>query len=361
MKRILFTTLIVLIVTQAFSDEAKQIEQLRQAVAKDIKARAVKIDQEFHDLQNDLDNADPDVRARAISSIVHSQDRRLIPVIRTLLSDPNANTRREAILALCRFHAKDAVDEVGKLISDPDPDVRHTAAEYGRQLGYKSTTEEVKRFLKDEDFPNSQSIAMHLAQTLPPKEAVLILAAFLDHKSHHLRKRAIWALRQYDTTLVKPYGVSILRLAGDPDSWVRSAVRQDEERLQSLVTTKELWQLSKHGSPETRAMAFRILDKKGEDILREMAANLQAAAPVLREAAIKTFTSKGQGPEKEIVALLDDPDRRVKSAALYAMRSLHFESAVPKLQQIFATGDRSRRMYAAEALLGMDEEGTVPG
>jgi hypothetical protein len=86
-----------------------------------------------------------------------------------------------------------------------------------------------------------------------------------------------------------------------------------------------------------------------------MTANLAAADPVLRETALQGFAAKGEGPEKQIVALLDDPDRRVKSSAIYAMARFRFKSAVPKLQNIFRTGDLVDRKFAALALLQMDE------
>jgi HEAT repeat protein len=327
---------------------------MRQSVVKHNKAQAEKNDQEFAKLQKDLDNSDPQVRATAIGKVLYAQDPRLIPVIRALLADPEARTRSEAILALYRLHAEGVADEVGKLIADPDSGVRHTAAEYGRQLGYKSTLDEVRKFQAAKDW-NSQSIAMHLAQSLPPEEAVPVLAEFLDHEEAALRKRAVWALTTYDAKWIQPYAIGILRLAGDSDGWVRGAVQKEERKLQSLVSVEELRKLAEHGTPEVQAMAFRMLRKKGVDVAREMIVRLSSPDPVLRKEALDSFASKQTAPEKEIVAMLDDPDSYVRSSALYAVDRLQLKSAVPKLQELVATADRYTRKHAARSLLKMDE------
>lgn len=359
MRRMILSTFLWSACTLARSDEPEQIKRLQETVNKQIAEQTEQINQEFLKLQNDLDSTDPQLRSSAIWSICHSQDVRLIPVIRSLLSSPTPSTKKEAILALFRLQAEGVGAEVGRLIADPDPDVRHTAAEYGSHLGYRSTIGEVQRFLQHDDF-GSQSIAMHLCRTLPPEEAAPVLGAFLHHSSNHLRKRAVWDLMKYEDKLIRPYAAEILLLAGDADTWVRQAVRREERKLQNLLTPDELRRLSDQKSPEVRAVALRMLGQKGENVSREMLANLQAADPVLRETALNSFMAQGAGPEKEIVALLDDPDRRVKAMALYAVDRLQLKSAVPKLQEIFKAGDRSDRKLAATALLKMDQQLWAP-
>jgi HEAT repeat protein len=348
-----------LVGAEARSDEAAQIEQLVKTMQKDVEQRTTEIDEGLQKLQNDLDNPDPAVRSRAIQSILATRDARLIPVITVMLQDPSASTRRKAILALYQFKAEGVADKVGALVSDSDPDVQHTAAEYGAHLGYKSSLDEVKRFLARNDF-TSQSAAMHLARTLPEEQAVPLMATFLHHESHHLRKRAVSNLVKYDGKPLRPYVADILKLAGDSDHWVRGAVGWAEPTLQSLVTIDELRQLTDHASPQVQALAYRMLDSKGAGISERMVFLLSAAQPELRAAALDSFMSAGKGPEKEIVALLDDPDRSVRTRALYAVRRLKFRSAVPKLREILAEEEGSDRRYAAQALMDMNESAWAP-
>ena len=337
---------------EAMSDEAAQIEQLRKSIKQKVDKGQEKIDQGFQKLADDLGSSDPAVRARAIQSILATKDGRLIPVIAALLEHPSAHTRHNAILALSRLRAKGLADKVGALISDPKPEVRHAAAEYGTHLGYKSTLKEVKGFVEAAD-STSHSMAMHLTRSLPDKQAVPVLAEFLHHKSHHLRKRAVWRLTKYDRKLIRPHAVEILKLAGDSDSWVRSAVSQEKDTLLGLVTKEDLRKLTQNKSGKVQALAFGMLSKKGVDVAKEMTANLSAEDPALRLAALEIFMSAKQGPEKEIVALLDDPDSYVKAYALYAVRQLQLRSSIPKLREIFAADDRSHSRNAARALVGM--------
>lgn len=342
--------------------EVEQIHSLRRSVSQDVKqrqekfdAQQAKIDLGIQELQRQFDTNDPAQRQRAIQTILSTREPRFIPILTELLKDPSVRNRREAILALHRLKAKGAADKIGALVSsDTDPQVVHPAAEYGTRLGYHSSREEVERFLTRDDV-SSHSVAMHLSNSLPDDQEVEILASFLDHKSHHLRKRAVQRLARHDPNLIKPHAMSVLRLAGDSDHWVRHAVAGAEEVLQKLTTVDDLRKLTGRETPHVQAMAYRMLRERGEDTTAEMVAHLSADDPELRREALLTFLAVGKGPEKEIVALLDDRDSSVKSYALSAMRSFQFRSAVPKLRKIFSTESRYERKRAAEALLAMNE------
>lgn len=342
--------------------ETEQAQGLLKSVSQDVKERRAnaeahqaEIDLGIQELQQQFDTNDPAQRRRAIQKILATQDSRFIPILMELLNDPSAYNRRQAIYALYRLQAKGAADKIGALVSsDPDPQVQHQAAEYGTRLGYQSSKEEIEAFLTRDDF-TSHSAAMHLSNSLPDEQEVELLASFLDHKSHHLRKRAVQRLARHDPSLIKPHAMSILRLAGDSDHWVRSAVAGAEEMLQKSITADDLRKLTERKSPCVQAMAYRMLRERGEDTSAEMVAHLTAEAPELRLEALLTFRAAGKGPEKEIVALLDDNDSGVRSYALSAMRSFRFPSAVPKLREIFATESSYHRKYAAQALLAMNE------
>ncbi|MDP6637182.1 MAG: HEAT repeat domain-containing protein [Phycisphaerae bacterium] len=357
MRKTLILLSLVLSASAAADDKASeedQLKQLREKVARRVEKKRAKHDEALQKLLDDLDSPSNTVRSRAISNILATRDTRLIPTITMLLHDPSAFNRRHAILALYKLKAPNVADKIAPLMLDRDPQVQHTAAEYGSALGYKANMGEIDRFLDRPDF-TSQSAAMHLINTLPGKEAAPMLAEFLDHKSHHLRKRAIWGLLALKTSLVQPYALKIIKLAGDSDTWVRNEVSRSETKLMDMLKTDEIRNLTTHTSPNVRAAAFRMLGKKGVDILAEMTAHLSSKDAVLRLEAVKYFSSKRKGPEKAIVKLLNDPDRTVRAYALYGMKTLRFESAEPILRNIVAEGNRSDRKHAAAALLAMNK------
>jgi len=357
MRRTLIFLSLVLSTSAVADDKAakkEELKQLQEKVARRADAKRAKHDQALQKLLDDLDSPDDKVRARAASNILASSDRRLIPTITMLLYDPSAFNRRHAILALYKLKATNVVDKIAPLMLDPDPRVQHTAVEYGCHMGHKTNMGEIDSFLDKPDF-NSQSAAMHLINTLPDKEAAPMLAAFLTHKSHHLRKRAIQGLITFKPALVQPYALQIIKLADDSDTWVRREVGRSETKLLTMLKADEIRTLSTHKSSKIRATAFRMLVKKGVDVLAEMTANLASKDPALRLEAVKYFGSKGKGPEEPIVKLLNDTDRKVRGYALYAMKTLRYESAAPILRKIAAGGSRYDRKCAAAALLAMNK------
>ena len=357
MRRTLIVLSLVLSTSALADDKAsdkQRLEQLQQKVARQVDKKRTKHDQALQKLLDDLDSLDDRDRSRAISRILSTSDPRLIPTITVLLHDPSAFNRRNAILALYKLKAANVADKIAPLMLDRDPSVQHTAAEYASHLGYKANMGEIERFLDRPDF-TSQSAAMHLIGTLPDKEAAPMLAAFLAHKSHHLRKRAIQGLLPLKVKLVRPYALDIIKLGGDSDRWVRTEVGRAETKLLGMLKADEIRSLTTHTSSNVRATAFRMLGKKGVDVSTEMTANLSSQDAVLRLEAVKYFSSKGKGPEEPIVKLLDDPDKRVRAYALYAMKTLRYESAAPKLRKIITEGNRYDRKCAAAALLAMNK------
>ena len=341
--------------------EAEQIERLARSVAQDVKQRQAesdakkrKLDREIQKLQRQFDTNDQAQRRQAISSILSSRDPRFVPVLSELLADPNAYNRKQAIMALYRLQAKSAINKIGALVSsDPDANVRHQAAEYGTRLGYRSSMKEISRFLADESF-TSQSAAMHLSNSLPDDQEVQLLATFLDHKAHHLRIRAVQRLMRHEPKLIKPHVVNVLGLA-DADPTVRRMVAREERMLQELVTSDDLRKLALQAPPFIKVMAYRMLRKRGEDTTAHTLPFLSSKNPEMRSEALLAFRDAGKGPEKEIVALLGDPDSLVSSYALDTTRSLQLRSAVPKLREVFVNGNRYNNKKAARALLEMNE------
>lgn len=209
-------------------------------------------------LERQLHDDDPAVRDRALYTILRSEDARMAPAMVAALGYTEARMRREAILALMRVRADGVEQAVGALIeTDPDPRVRHAAAEYGRQLGYVASEGQIDRLLAEPDF-GSQSMAMHLCQSLPEHRVAQVMSKFLDHESHHLRKRAVIGLMRCDAAFVAPYAVQIIEMAGDTDGWVRGEVRRSERDLAAMLTAAQLRPLAEHESEEVRETAERI-------------------------------------------------------------------------------------------------------
>lgn len=236
-------------------------DQLRESVGKHVADLNEAERQKLNELMKDLKDDDPQVQYRAVWKIVHSEDQRMVPAIREALSHPNPDIRHRAVLTLSSMQATESLDDVMALINDPNERVRHASAEYGKRLGYRSNLEEIHALLEQSSF-TSHSAAMHLSHTLPDDQAVEMFASFLNHKSHHLRKRAVQSIMNYDRALVQPHTADILALIADSDGWVQSAVQRHLRTLRIMASDAQLEQLAEHAAPEVRELAITIQNER---------------------------------------------------------------------------------------------------
>ena len=149
---------------------------------------------------------------------------RTVVLLLSLLQDESSEVRQTAAESLGKIGYQPAVAAVLPLLTDPTPAVRVAAAKaLGRMAPASNDTVLIalSRSLEDPDEGVKQAAAMAIGEIEPLSRQLKPVVDLVRAPNVHVRRAAIHALLQVDTTLWTPL---LLRALEDPDAEVRQTV-----------------------------------------------------------------------------------------------------------------------------------------
>ncbi len=110
--------------------------------------------------------------------------------------------------------------------------------------------------------------------------------------------------------------------------------------LADRYTDAELVELAAASHPRWRDRYFRAISFHSDTARRTLTGMLRSDNPSLREGAVRSLQSMGDGPEKELIRLLDDPSSAVRWAAISALGEMKSRAALEGIIRVLDEGDR---------------------
>lgn len=190
---------------------------------------------------------------------------RTTAIVISLLHDESAEVRRTAAESLGKIGDQSAVASVLPLLTDPLPVVRVAAAQALGRIGTASNVTvlaALSRALEDPEERVKQAAAMAIAELEPLSSQLKPVVSLVQASDVHVRRAAIRALLQSDTSHWVP---QLLPALHDPDTEVRQGAVAVLEGAPGnpQVRTEIQKRLAHDSSPAVRAEAAYHLGELG--------------------------------------------------------------------------------------------------
>lgn len=185
----------------------------------------------------------------------------------SLLHDESSEVRRTAAESLGKIGDQSAVTSILPLLTDPDPVVRVAAAKALGRIGTASNDTvlaALSRSLEDPAEGVQQAAAMAIGEIEPLSRQLKAVVSLVQASDVHVRRAAVRALLQVDTSLWLPL---LLPALDDPDVEVRQgAVAVLGASGNSQVRTEIQKRLTQDSSPAVRAeVAYHLGELGGSE------------------------------------------------------------------------------------------------
>jgi len=272
--------------------------------------------------------ADPRVVAAAAEALGKLAPPGTADALAPLLRHADESVRTEAALGLFRYRFaptwRGELDEAPPLppaareallqaFDDPAPAVRRAACYGFSRYGEPAAVERLTGLLADEDAWVRLFAARALARAAD-ESAAAALVPLLDDPSLHVRTESVVAVAALGGAALLPPGLS-----ADPSFHVRVAYAGALAAATDAASLEQLRALELDDSPAVRAAAVDALSRRlGEAYLAGLDQHLDAGAWPVRVAALRAAGRLEEGALPLLQRGFDDPDARVKAAALAA-------------------------------------------
>lgn len=318
-------------------------------------------------LVRNLGNEDLDVGYASAYALIDIGEPSVDSLIKAL-KDEDPQVRSLAAYSLGRIGETRASKALIKTLEDPEPEVRRNSTEALGDLGAAEAVDPLIERLKDDDDRVVLSSIFALEQLKAP-EAVDPLLEFLDQNNKEVSRRSISALRAIgDPKAVDP----LIELFGDEElgEYAADAVGElgDEETVEKLiklldsrdptVRVNSIYALIGTQNPDSNYALKGIQDP---DLVLPIAGMLDDRDKEVRRAAVFALGRLGREEasltEQPLIKALGDPEEDVRMAAIRALGNAGGEEAVVPLVELLhpETSDLS------EASAGSDEDGREAG
>jgi HEAT repeat protein len=282
-----------------------------------------------------IDDRDGHLRSLAAIGLSKIGDKRAIPQIMKLLSDPYEDVQESAVSALGNFREDLKTEEFVSCLKDKNPALRKNCALVLGKIGAKDTVDILGFALKDEDTSVRQA-AVNSLSSITTDESVRYLICALTDENQHIRTSAALSLGAIggEKTLeplmlllsdnedsVRAAAARALGMTGDAD-----AVKYLIDMLQDpngFVVTTAMEALSKLRGGEAREALIRMLDSNDTEIKRT---------------AIKALSSF-QGIQEMILPYLWDPDWATRVATLEVLSKSPTEKVISEVARLADSED----------------------
>jgi HEAT repeat protein len=285
------------------------------------------------------DHQNLDVLSGALNVLI-STDRDVVPALVSLLSDPHANVRMHAALALGELRDESAVAALVGALDDDDANVRFHAIEALGRIAAPAAVDSLTRIAESGDFFLSFPAIDALARTDDPRVAPNLLA-----------------LLQQD--LLRPAVIDALAALGDEDSVPALIDMLNTGRGEAGPIAAALEQM-RDRYERTFAAGEQIVEMARAAITADGLRHLQQAIARRDEplASIVTVTGwLGAGAIDALAGLVGDP--LVGDQAAEGLVAIGRAAVLPLIDSL-GTADRTRRRAAAVLLGRLADRRAVP-
>lgn len=298
-----------------------------------------------------LSDPDAEVRAYALIALAEQRDSRIIQPLIQAISDPDPNVRFNAVEALGNLQAIEAVEPLLAMLRERDFYLGFAALEALVKIGSETAVDEIADLLDDEILGPAAVTALGKLGSL---STVPLLLEWLESEAGEAGPTAV-ALVELHHRTAQLYGndtmvpIAVAETAGRAgkekilaalDAALLNAVRQ---ALPALITVSG-WLLSRahEGEPSRAQVDLHIRVRRN---LIQLLGH-----PVLRDAALEVLKQTGKEMIPSLIARLEDPDPGTRRVVLGALGSIGDRSAVPALVQALDSDEDELATLAAGAL-----------
>jgi len=303
-----------------------------QSTNRDDRLRALETIQRFPDraipfLIKAARQEDRMFRARVANALglVGKGDRDALFAITTLLKDPDAFVRREALAALLKAGDPSHVAEVEPLLDDPVEAVRADAVQGMAALAPKEADPRMRKLLEHKD-PRVRRTALAVLLARKADGLDERLATLLKDPDGGMRGDAAEALVARATTKERKDAAAeaLMGLLDDKAPFVVATAIDGLEALGAKKAVPKLVGLLDGQPVSVRAEAISALGVLGgQTVVRALAAQLAVSSSILRQRAAMALGLMGQDARSAVPALIQllaDKDERVRQKADLALR-----------------------------------------
>jgi HEAT repeat protein len=279
-------------------------------------------------------------RSRALSETLALGAPGLGPLVREALCDPDPFFRETAAASVPTTLGEESTAALADLLDDSEPNVRAGALRALAKGGAAGATEAIGRYLGTERDPALIAHAARALQEAGGHAAIEALRPLLSSEHWTVRAAAVEALAK----LKDAESFSrILALLEDPDLFVASQAAAAASSLGGEPLRDEVVAALSEAlkRPELAVQAIRVLSgsvfRKSSRALGVIRGAARHGNADVRVAAVEALsTARDPGARDAIIAGLEDPDVRVRRAAVAGVRSLL------ELPQVFDVKEDSR-------------------
>lgn len=287
-------------------------------------------------LVQELQDPDPQVRARAASKLGQLRDPRGLPPLIRAMKDSDAKVRESATLAACVIGHPDAVDPLIAVLSDPAERVRVCGAVALGLVGDRRAVDGLSETLGDSR-PEVRAAAATALGRVADTRALGPLVDALEDEDPRVRRSAAISLGQFRDRRAAPPLISALR---DSEPGVRAAAAFALGQHRDPAATRALADVARRDAmSHVRAIATAALGEDRDPVVRSNAA--LALGLVARRDALDTLvddlrrghrpldyqeiarrSARGAGDRGvtgALVTALSDPSAAVRASAARAL------------------------------------------
>ena len=259
-----------------------------------------------------------------------------------LFSDPAPLVREISLRGLQEIGGQQSTAALVKLLSDPEPNVRAAVLKQLEVNPQRKMVPKIAEYLKTETDPDLIVHAVRFLRTIGGETAMRSMMELLGHESWQVRAEAAAGLGGGDSSfsiqsddffgraavteeLQADAYIALLDLLDDSDAFVVSRAVSGLADADLVVAVEPLAQAADR-HPDLAEQIIGIL-AQGDEMRAKAVPHLRRFAhskkAMIRAAAIRGLVSAApQAMQKELLAALDDQDRRVRVAGAEAIFEL---------------------------------------
>lgn len=282
-----------------------------------------------------IKSPDPKVRAKAARELGRSGDAASIPLLKSALIDPDANVRREVVLALAAIHKSDSLEPLAGASRDTDPDIQILAIhclvgyytgqtpEAGFTGFMKKNVARAKGFFVADDSRIDPGIVV---------DPVVLAALENDVADAHSAQVQREAARGLGTLMARQAVPNLIKAAHVSDDGL---ARQALNSLAKIMDTSA-------GPP-----LLDLLDSTSKDVKRDTAVTVG-------------ILHAQEGIPKLQLMFENNPDKKMKEKALQGLAYLGSPVSLPLFNRELWSANKVFRISAAEGMGRAGDKKSVP-
>ncbi|MGP8250612.1 MAG: HEAT repeat domain-containing protein [Terracidiphilus sp.] len=281
------------------------------------------------------EDADPDVRKRALEALALTHDPRAIPALTAALNDSELEVRQGALYSLQTLKAPNFLEALRAALKSPDTALRAVALRASGELPIAESIPIVIAAMHDPDpsIRNAAAVYLKPTQTADPQVAEALIALAQDPDSS-----VSWGAVNTLATSRDPKAIdAMLGFAQgknphvDPHQAIELLGKVQDPRAFALLTDS----LRSTDLQMATIAAEQLGDLRDARAVPALAAAAKANVPAVASDAIVSLGKIGSPAVDALIGLLNQPG--LQNATIGALGNTHDPRAVPALLAMLAT------------------------